>query len=326
MQYRDFSNTGWKVSEIGLGCWAIGSEWGDVTATDAREVLKASSDNGVNFFDTADVYGDGRSEKFVGELIKSTSEKIFVATKAGRRLNPHTPEGYNLKNIEKFIDRSLTNLGVDCIDLLQLHCPPSEICPKKETYEMMDELVKLGKIANYGVSVEKVSEAMDVIQFPNVKSIQIIFNIFRQKPSEAFFKEAAKRGVSIIARVPLASGLLTGKMNQGSKFPQNDHRNYNINGDAFDVGETFSGVNFEKGLEAVEKLKDLIPDNYSLADLALKWILMHDEVSVVIPGAKNESQALMNLKASDLDEISSLLPSINSIYDELIKPDVHSRW
>ena len=326
MQYRDFSNTGWKVSEIGLGCWAIGSEWGDVTATDAREVLKASLDNGVNFFDTADVYGDGRSEKFVGELIKSTSEKIFVATKAGRRLNPHTPEGYNLKNIEKFIDRSLTNLGVDCIDLLQLHCPPSEICPKKETYEMMDELVKLGKIANYGVSVEKVSEAMDAIQFQNVKSIQIIFNIFRQKPAEAFFKEAAKRDVSIIARVPLASGLLTGKMNQGSKFPQNDHRNYNINGDAFDVGETFSGVNFEKGLEAVEKLKGLIPDNYSLADLALKWILMHDEVSVVIPGAKNESQALMNLKASDLDEISSLLPSINSIYDELIKPDVHNRW
>ena len=326
MQYRDFSNTGWKVSEIGLGCWAIGSEWGDVTATDAREVLKASLDNGVNFFDTADVYGDGRSEKFVGELIKSTSEKIFVATKAGRRLNPHTPEGYNLKNIEKFIDRSLTNLGVDCIDLLQLHCPPSEICPKKETYEMMDELVKLGKIANYGVSVEKVSEAMDAIQFQNVKSIQIIFNIFRQKPAETFFKEAAKRDVSIIARVPLASGLLTGKMNQGSKFPQNDHRNYNINGDAFDVGETFSGVNFEKGLEAVEKLKGLIPDNYSLADLALKWILMHDEVSVVIPGAKNESQALMNLKASDLDEISFLLPSINSIYDELIKPDVHNRW
>jgi aryl-alcohol dehydrogenase-like predicted oxidoreductase len=326
MQYRDFSNTGWKVSEIGLGCWAIGSEWGDVTATDAREVLKASLDNGVNFFDTADVYGDGRSEKFVGELIKSTSEKIFVATKAGRRLNPHTPERYNLKNIEKFIDRSLTNLGVDCIDLLQLHCPPSEICPKKETYEMMDELVKLGKIANYGVSVEKVSEAMDAIQFQNVKSIQIIFNIFRQKPAETFFKEAAKRDVSIIARVPLASGLLTGKMNQGSKFPQNDHRNYNINGDAFDVGETFSGVNFEKGLEAVEKLKGLIPDNYSLADLALKWILMHDEVSVVIPGAKNESQALMNLKASDLDEISSLLPSINSIYDELIKSDVHNRW
>ena len=300
MHYRNFSNTGFKVSEIGLGCWAIGSEWGNVSAADAREVLKTSLDNGVNFFDTADVYGDGRSEKFVGELIKATSEKIFVATKSGRRLNPHTPEGYNLKNIEGFIDRSLINLGVDCIDLLQLHCPPSEICPKKETYEMMDELVKIGKIANYGVSVEKVSEAMDAIQFSNVKSIQIIFNIFRQKPAEIFFKEAAKRNVSIIARVPLASGLLTGKMSQGSTFPQNDHRNYNINGDAFDVGETFSGVNFEKGLEAVEKLKDLLPDNYSLADLALKWILMHDEVSVVIPGAKNKSQALMNLKSSDL--------------------------
>lgn len=326
MKYRDFSNTGWKTSEIGLGCWAIGSEWGDVSPLDAREVLKTSLDNGVNFFDTADVYGDGRSEKFVGELIHSTSEKIFVATKSGRRLNPHTPEGYNFKNIEKFIDRSLTNLRVDCIDLLQLHCPPSEICPKKETYEMMDEFVKLGKIANYGVSVEKVSEAMDAIQFPNVKSIQIIFNIFRQKPAEIFFKEAAKRGVGIIARVPLASGLLTGKMNSRSKFPSNDHRNYNINGDAFDVGETFSGVRFKKGLEAVERLKNLIPDNYSLADLALKWILMHDEVSVVIPGAKNKSQALMNLKASDLKEISSLLPAINSIYDELIKADVHSRW
>jgi aryl-alcohol dehydrogenase-like predicted oxidoreductase len=265
MQYRNFSNIGWKVSEIGLGCWAIGSEWGNVSAADAREVLKTSLDKGINFFDTADVYGDGRSEKFVGELIKSTSEKIFVATKSGRRLNPHSTEGYNLKNIEEFIDRSLINLGIDCIDLLQLHCPPSEIYPKKETYEMMDEIVKLGKIANYGVSVEKVSEAMDAIQFPNVKSIQIIFNIFRQKPAETFFKEAAKRNVSIIARVPLASGLLTGKMNQESTFPQNDHRNYNINGDAFDVGETFSGVNFEKGLEAVEKLKGLLPDNYSTA-------------------------------------------------------------
>ena len=326
MKYRDFSDTGWKTSEIGLGCWAIGSEWGEVSPKDAREVLKTSLDNGVNFFDTADVYGDGRSEKFVAELINSTSEKIFVATKSGRRLNPHSPEGYNFKNIEKFIDRSLINLRVDCIDLLQLHCPPSEICPKKETYEMMDEFVKLGKIANYGVSVEKVSEAMDAIQFPNVKSIQIIFNIFRQKPAEIFFKEAERRGVGIIARVPLASGLLTGKMNLRSKFPSNDHRNYNINGDAFDVGETFSGVSFKKGLEAIERLKSLIPDNYSLTDLALKWILMHDEVSVVIPGAKNKSQALMNLKASDLKEISYLLPAINAVYDDLIKADIHSRW
>ena len=327
MKFRNFSNVGWQVSEIGLGCWAIGSEWGEVTPEDARDVLKTSLDKGINFFDTADVYGDGRSEKFVGELIKSTKEKIYVATKAGRRLNPHTPEGYNLKNIEEFIDRSLINLGVDCIDLLQLHCPPSETCARKETYDMMEEIVKKGKIANYGVSVEKVSEAMDAIQYPNVKSIQIIFNIFRQKPAELFFKEAAKNNVAIIVRVPLASGLLTGKMNKDSSFPQNDHRNYNINGDAFDVGETFSGVNYEKGLMAVEKLKELIPSGFTLTDLALKWILMHEEVSVVIPGAKNREQVTNNVKASDLNDIdASLISKINSIYDDIIKEDIHPRW
>ena len=326
MKFRKFSNLDWQVSEIGLGCWAIGSEWGDVSSEDAQNVLKTSLDNGVNFFDTADVYGDGRSEKFVGQLLKSTSEKIYVATKSGRRLNPHTPEGYNLKNIEEFIDRSLINLGIDCIDLLQLHCPPSEICGKKETYEMMDEMVKRGKIANYGVSVEKVSEAMDAIQFPNVKSIQIIFNIFRQKPNEEFFQEAAKNNVAIIARVPLASGLLTGKMNKESSFPENDHRNYNINGEAFDVGETFSGVNYRKGLEAVERLKEIIPSSFTLTDLALKWILMHPEVSVVIPGAKNKLQAENNVKASDLNEIDQVMSQINSIYDEMIKEDIHHRW
>ena len=326
MQYRNFSNIGWKVSEIGLGCWAIGSEWGNVSAADAREVLKTSLDKGINFFDTADVYGDGRSEKFVGELIKSTSEKIFVATKSGRRLNPHTPEGYNLKNIEEFIDRSLINLGIDCIDLLQLHCPPSEIISKKETFEMMDEIVKKGKIVNYGVSVHKISDAMEAIQNPNVKSIQMVFNIFRQRPAEVFFKEAKKRNVAIIVRGPLASGLLAGKINKETKFAENDHRNYNINGKAFDVGETFSGVNFEKGLEAVEELKRLVPDNFSLSELALKWILMHDAVSVVIPGAVNKSQVQMNANVPDLENISYLLPKINSIYDELIKPEVHNRW
>ena len=326
MQYRKFSNLGWEISEIGLGCWAIGSEWGEVSEHDARDVLKTSLDKGINFFDTADVYGDGRSEKFVGELIRSTSEKIFVATKSGRRLNPHTGDGYNLKNIEKFIDRSLINLGIDCIDLLQLHCPPTEICPKKETYEMMDEIVKKGKIAYYGVSVEKVSEAMDAIQFPNVKSIQIIFNIFRQKPAETFFKNAAKRNIGIIVRVPLASGLLTGKMTQETTFPENDHRNYNINGEAFDVGDTFSGVNFEKGIEAVAQLKKIVPNNFSLSTLALKWILSHDAVSVVIPGAVNKLQVEINAGASDLDDISDIIPQINSIYDELIKADVHNRW
>ena len=326
MKFREFSNLGWRVSEIGLGCWAIGSEWGEVSSEDARAVLKTSLDKGVNFFDTADVYGDGRSEKFVGELIKSTSEKIYVATKSGRRLNPHIPEGYNLKNIEAYIDRSLINLGVENIDLLQLHCPPPETCSRSETYEMMDEIVNKGKISNYGVSVETVSEAMDAIQYPNVKSIQIIFNIFRQKPAEVFFKEAAKKNVAIIARVPLASGLLTGKMNKNSSFPQNDHRNYNINGDAFDVGETFSGVNYQKGLEAVKKLKQLVPVNFTMADLALKWILMHKEVSVVIPGGKNKQQAENNVKASDLNDINSLMPNINSVYEDLIKEDIHNRW
>ena len=326
MRYRKFADLGWNVSEIGLGCWAIGSEWGEVLEQDAKEVLKSSLDSGVNFFDTADVYGDGRSEKLIGEFLKSTSEKIFVATKSGRRLNPHTSEGYNLKNLESFIDRSLLNLGIDCIDLLQLHCPPSEICSKIETYEMMDEIVKKGKIANYGVSVEKVSEAMEAIKFQNVKSIQIIFNIFRQKPAEIFLKEAKKNNVAIIARVPLASGLLTGKMNQDSVFPENDHRNYNITGEAFDIGETFSGIDFQEGLKAVEELKKLLPDNFSLTDLALKWILMHKEISVVIPGAKNKLQVETNVKASELEDISSLFPKINLIYDSLIKPNVHNRW
>jgi aryl-alcohol dehydrogenase-like predicted oxidoreductase len=326
MKFRKFADLDWNVSEIGLGCWAIGSEWGEVLETDARDVLKTSLDKGVNFFDTADVYGDGRSEKFVGELIKSTSEKIYVATKSGRRLDPHTAQGYNIKNIEGFIDRSLINLGVDCIDLLQLHCPPSEICPKKETYEMLDEIVQKGKISHYGVSVEKVSEAMDAIQFSNVKSIQIIFNIFRQKPSEVFFKEAAKNKVAIIARVPLASGMLTGKMNKDSIFPKNDHRNYNISGEAFDIGETFSGVNFDKGLKAVEKLKELLPSDFSLTDLALKWILMHKEVTVVIPGAKNKKQAESNILASDKEEISEIISNINTIYEDLIKFDVQNRW
>ena len=326
MKYREFSNVGWKVSEIGIGCWAIGSEWGDVSPENAKDALFTSLDNGVNFFDTADVYGDGRSEKFIGEILKNTKEKIYVATKAGRRLDPHVSEGYNLNNIEAFIDRSLLNLGIDTIDLLQLHCPPSDICGKSETYEMMDEIVKKGKIKYYGVSVEKVSEALDAIKFSNVKSIQIIFNIFRQKPNEIFFKEAKKNNVAIIVRVPLASGLLTGKMNLNSSFPKNDHRNYNINGDSFDVGETFSGINFHKGIEAVRELKTLLPQDFSLTDLALKWILSHDEVTVVIPGAKNKLQAQLNTRASEMNNINTIMNSISDIYQSYFKNDVHSRW
>ena len=326
MQYRKFSNTGWNVSEIGLGCWGIGGNWDDVQDLEARKVLKRALDKGINFFDTSDVYGDGRSEKFLGELIKSTSEKIYVATKTGQRLRPYIPEGYNLKTIEKFIDRSLNNLGIECIDLLQLHCPPTEICSKKELYEMMDEFVKKGKILHYGVSVFNISEALSAIKFPNVKSIQIVFNIFRQKPLDLLFKVAKKKNVAIIARGSLASGLLTGTMDINTKFNSNDHRNYNFKGKSLDVGDTFSGLDFKKGLEAVERLKKILPKNFTLTDLALKWILMREEVSVVIPGATNTYQVNMNTKSSDLNEINSLIPEIKSIYSELLKKDVHHRW
>ena len=327
MKYRPFSDLGWNVSEIGLGCWQIGWCWGEVTEQDARDLLKKALDKGINFFDTSDTYGDGRSERFLSEIIKSTSERIFVTTKVGRRIRgTDYPKGYKHQHIEEFIDRSLKNLGVECIDLLQLHCPPSEICSKTETYQVMDEIVKKGKIANYGVSVHKISDAMEAIKFPNVKSIQIVFNIFRQKPAEEFFKEAKKKKIGVIVRGPLASGLLSGSMNKNTKFPENDHRNNNINGSAFDIGDTFSGVNFNKGLEAVDKIKKLKPKNISLSELALKWILSHDAVSVVIPGAVNKSQVEINANSSAIDDISNIIPKINSIYNELIKPDIHDKW
>ncbi len=327
MKYRDFSDLGWNVSEIGLGCWQIGWCWGDVTDIEARDVLKEALDKGVNFFDTSDTYGDGRSEKFLSEIIKSTREKIYVTTKLGRRIRgTDYPKGYKHYPMEEFIDRSLKNLGIDCIDLVQLHCPPIEIIKKKETFEMMDKFVKKGKIANYGVSVHTIEDALEAIKFPNVKSIQMVFNVFRQKPAENFLKLAKEKKVAVIARGPLASGLLTGEINENTKFADNDHRNYNINGQAFDIGDTFSGVDLNKGLIAVEKLKNLLPENYSLSDLALKWILSHEAVTVVIPGATNKMHVEKNTKASDLEDISNILPKINSIYDELIKPDVHNRW
>ena len=327
MKYRKFSNLGWNVSEVGLGCWQIGWCWGDISESDSKKVLKEALQNGINFFDTSDMYGDGRSEKFVGEIIKSTSEKIYVTTKLGRRTRgTNYPKGFKEKNMEEFVDRSLKNLGVDCIDLVQLHCPSSEIISNVETYKIMDDLIKKGKIAHYGVSVHKISDAMEAIKFPNVKSIQIVFNIFRQRPAEILFEEAKKKKIAIIARGPLASGLLTGHITKETKFAENDHRNYNIDGKFFDVGDTFSGVKFEKGLEAVEELKKILPEGYSLSDLALKWILMHDAVSVVIPGAVNKFQVEKNANSSRLDGIFPLLNKIYSVYDKLIKPDVHHRW
>ncbi len=326
MKYREFSDLGWRVSEIGLGCWQIGWCWGDVEDQDARKILKAALDNGVNFFDTSDTYGDGRSERFLSEILK-TNKDIYVTTKLGRRIRgTNYARGYKHEPMEEFIDRSLLNLKLEKIDLVQLHCPPLEICKKPETFEKMNELIQKGKILNYGVSVYNLSEAYEAIKYENVKSIQLVFNIFRQKPLDEFFKLAKKKKIAIIARGPLASGMLGGEFNSKTTFAKNDHRNYNIKGEAFDVGDTFSGVDFLKGLEAVKKLKDILPKNYSVSKLALKWILMHDAVSVVIPGAINSNQVQSNCEASDLQNIDDKMPLIKKIYDELIKDDVHHRW
>ena len=327
MQKRKFGKIGWDISEISLGCWAMGADWGDVSEENAKNILKTSFENGVNFFDTADVYGDGRSEKFVGEFINSTSERIYVATKAGRRISPHEAQGYYDKDLmESYVDRSLKNLSVETIDLLQMHCPPTEVYSHDSTYEMLDYLVTKGKIQHYGFSVQTVEEAIACIQRPHTKSVQIIFNMLRLKPAEEFFQMAKDKNIAIIVRVPLASGLLTGKMNSNSSFPENDHRNYNIKGDAFDVGETFSGVDFTKALKVVEELKSIIPDSFTLSQLALKWILMHDAVSVVIPGAKNSDQVLSNISASSLPNIDDLMKKIEDIYTTHLKDDIHPNW
>ena len=327
MKYRKFGSLDWNVSEIGLGCWQIGADWGEVREDKAKEVLKSSFENGVNFFDTADVYGMGRSEKFVGEFIKSVSERIYVATKAGRQINPHVAKGYyNKELMESYVDQSLSNLNVETIDLLQMHCPPTEVYSSDHTFDMLDHLVSKGKIQHYGFSVQTVDEALACIKRPNTKSIQVIFNIFRQKPAEKLFEIAKEKKVAIIVRVPLASGLLTGKFSKDSSFAPDDHRNYNINGDAFDVGETFSGVNFNKALDAVEDLKNILPTDITLSQLSLRWILMHDAVSVVIPGAKNKDHVNLNTSSSNINEISSLMEKISNIYTEYFFDDVHHRW
>ena len=327
MKYRIFGKTNWKVSEVGLGTWALGGGWGRVSESDAIGVLEKAIERGINFFDTADVYGDGKSEQLIGQVLKSTDQKIYVATKFGRRLDPHVSSGYTKDNLERFLDRSLGNLGVDTIDLIQLHCPPIDLYYKPEVFEALDSFVEQGKIQHYGVSVEKVEEGLKAIEYPGVVSVQIIFNIFRQRPSELFFEQCKKKNIAVIARVPLASGLLTGKMSLATKFPEDDHRNYNRQGKFFDVGETFSGVDFEIGLKAVEELKRIKPDDISCVQMALKWILMHSEVSCVIPGAKNTKQLEENISASELTDLDpDVLKGAKIIYEKFIKPKVHHRW
>jgi aryl-alcohol dehydrogenase-like predicted oxidoreductase len=327
VNYRTFGSIGWEVSEISFGGWAIGADWGDVSEEDALDALNAAIDQGVNFIDTADVYGDGRSERLISRILKERSEQVYVASKAGRRLDPHVTEGYNRKNLTAFVERSLQNLDVEALDLVQLHCPPTQVYFNPEVFGVLDDLVQAGKVKHYGVSVEKVEEAIKAIQYPNVQSVQIIFNMFRQRPAELFFELAKQRQVAILARVPLASGLLTGKMTAQSAFPSDDHRNYNRNGQAFDVGETFSGVDFKTGLEAVEMLRPLVPSGASMAQLALRWVLMFDAVSCAIPGAKNRAQAVQNVQAAELPPLSDkVMAQVQAIYDDRIRPHVHQRW
>jgi len=327
MNYRSFGRTGWQVSEISFGAWALGADWGHVSEEDALDALNAALDEGVNFIDTADVYGDGRSERLIAQMLQQRSEEVHVVTKAGRRLNPHLASGYNRQNLTAFIERSLMNLNVETLDLVQLHCPPTEVYYMPQTFGVLDDLVQAGKIKYYGVSVEKVEEAIKAMEFPNVQSVQIIFNIFRQRPAELFFELAKQRQVGILARVPLASGLLTGKMSRQTVFTADDHRNYNRHGEAFDVGETFSGVDYESGLEAVESLRSLVPEGVTMAQFALRWILMLDAVSCVIPGAKNRQQAGDNARAANLPAFSpETMAQIEAIYDETIREQVHQRW
>lgn len=328
MNYRPLGRTGWDVSEISFGAWAIGGSWGNVSDADSLAALHRAIDLGVNFIDTADVYGDGRSERLVSQVRKDRAgERIVVATKAGRRLNPHTADGYNAANLTAFIERSLKNLDTDCLDLVQLHCPPTDVYYRPEVFGALDDLMAQGKIRHYGVSVEKVEEALKAIEFPNVQTVQIIFNMFRLRPAERFFPEAQRRQVGILARVPLASGMLTGKLNRASQFAADDHRSFNRHGEAFDMGETFSGVPYEVALQAVEELRPLIPQGATMAQLALRWILMFDAVTCAIPGAKTPKQAEDNVGAAALPPLSDqTVAAARDIYTRLIQPHVHARW
>lgn len=322
MEYRELGRTGWKISSISLGTWAMGSLWGPVNDIESMATLNHALDLGVNFFDTADVYG---SEPLLGQLKKQRHEPFYIGTKMGMEVNPDA-RGYTRKNMTLFVESSLRNMKIDTIDLMQLHCPPISVY-NAEVFGILDDLVKQGKLRHYGVSVERIVEAEKAIQFPGVQSVMIIFNIFRQRPSEAFFTEAKRRQVGIIARVPLASGMLSGKMTKDTKFARDDHRSFNRHGEAFDKGETFSGVDFETGLAAVEELRPLVPPNFTMAQMALRWILMFDAVTCAVPGAKRPSQAEDNIRAGDMPALTDgAMEKIKAIYDKYIRAQVHHLW
>jgi len=327
VNYRELGRTGWRVSTVSFGAWAIGAAWGNVDSGESLRALHRAVDLGVNFFDTADVYGDGHSERLLAQLKRERDEEIIVATKAGRRLDPHIADGYNAENLSQFIERSLKNLEVEALDLLQLHCPPTEVYYRPEVFAALDDLVKQGKIRYYGVSVEHVEEALKAIEFPNVQSVQIIFNIFRQRPADLLFNEAKRRQVGILARLPLSSGMLTGKLNSLSQFAPDDHRAFNRHGEAFDRGETFSGVDYQVGLQAVQELRALVPAGMSLTQFALRWILMHETVTCAIPGAKRPEQVEENMSASDLPTLSEdVMQQVKHLYEQKIRPLVHHYW
>jgi aryl-alcohol dehydrogenase-like predicted oxidoreductase len=327
MNYRPLGRTGWNIADISFGAWAIGGSWGHVSDEDALAALNQAIDSGVNFIDSADVYGNGRSERLVAQLRKHRPEEIIVATKAGRRLPRQTVEGYSQQNLTGWVEDSLRNLEVDALDLLQLHCPPTALYDRPEVFAILDDLVKVGKIKYYGVSVEKIEEALKAIEFPNVQSVQIIFNCFRQRPAEQFFPAAKRKQIGILARVPLASGMLTGKLGPSSSFASDDHRNFNRRGEAFDVGETFSGVDYNVGLQAVEEIRGLVPEGFSMSQFALRWILMFDAVSCAIPGGKRPEQVADNCRAADMPAFSpETMAEVQRIYDTKVRPLVHHRW
>ncbi len=328
MNYRQLGKTGFNISEISLGTWQVGGKWGDeFSHKNADKILNTAIDHGINFIDTADVYGGGESEKAVGRVVKSRSERIYVATKCGRQLNPHTNEAYQPKVLRGFVEASLRNMGLETLGLIQLHCPPTEVYYRPEIFELFDRLKEEGKILNMGVSVEKVEEALKAIEYPNVTTVQIIFNMFRHRPSELFFPRAKEKNVGIIVRVPLASGLLTGKFSQDSTFGAEDHRHFNREGEAFDKGETFSGVDYETGLLAVSELQELFPGRENLAPIALRWVLMFEEVSCVIPGASREAQVVSNYSAENLPPLSvEQMAGVKEIYEKYFKKVVHHLW
>jgi aryl-alcohol dehydrogenase-like predicted oxidoreductase len=327
MDYRTLGRTGFNVSTVSFGAWAVGGTWGAVDDDESMAALHRAVDRGVNLFDTADVYGDGHSERLIARLRKERKEPFYVATKAGRRLPQQTVEGYSRENLNAFVDRSLKNLGMEAIDLLQLHCPPQDLYYHPEAFGILDDMVKVGKVRHYGISVERVEEALKGIEYPGVQSVQIIYNIFRQRPADLLFGEARRRQVGILARVPLSSGMLTGKMTRASTFASDDHRAFNRNGEAFDKGETFSGVPFEVGLEAVEALRPLVPGGATMAAFALRWILMNEAVTCVIPGGKRPSQVDDNCAAADLPALSpDTMAKVRALYEQRIQKYVHPYW